>query len=126
VRTHAVAFARIVFFAAVTAMTIVSAESKTCPRPKDQLGRPLYETLTGTLESSGLSRNGTHFAAVKFEHAAASVSFGVTDKMYAVIQSLAPGTRITLVAYYRSAMSGARPAYTCVEVAPEQQNKKGG
>jgi hypothetical protein len=121
VRAHGAAFVRIVFLAAVTAMTIVPAQSETCPRPHDQHGLPLYETLTGKLESSSLSRNGALFVTVKLdEYAAAPVSLGVTDEMYSVIQSLAPGTRIILVAYYGSANSGAAPAYTCIEVVHEQ------
>jgi hypothetical protein len=119
---HVLGFALLAIPAA--AVLSMKPAHSACPRPHDKDGRPLYGTLTGKLVSSG-SRRGGHFVTVKPEYAAAPFSVSITDEMYAVIQSLSPETSITLVAYYRSAISGARPPYTCIEVVREQEKKKG-
>jgi hypothetical protein len=109
---------RLVFLAAAAATTIAFTE--TCPRPRDKQGRALYETLTGTFQSRSLSQFGGKAITILPVNGASPISITVTDKMYDAAESITPGTRINLLAYYRNAMSGARPGYTCLEIAQVQ------
>src|ERR1700736_4453393 len=124
VRSHVVPIARIVLLAVLAVMSTAAAASKTCPRPKDQQGRPLYEILTGTVQSSGRPPGGGHFLTLvpmnlkTGQVIGGPVSVSVPDEIYATAQSLAPGTHITLLGYIGHAMSGARPGYTCMEIVP--------
>jgi hypothetical protein len=105
---------RLVFLTAAAATTIAFTE--TCPRPRDDQGRVLYTTLTGTYQSRSVTRFGGKSITILPVNGVSPVSITVTDKMYDEAESITPGTRINLLAYYRNALSGARPGYTCVEV----------
>jgi hypothetical protein len=87
-----------------------------CPRPADQHG-PRYESMTGAYQSRGVTPGGGKFVTIMGVNWAAPVSVNVTAEVFDVAGTLAAGTRITLVGYVNSSLSGAQPAYSCIELA---------
>ena len=87
-----------------------------CPRPSDQHG-PRYEIMTGAFQSRGVTPGGGKYLTIMGMDRAAPISVNVTGEVFDVAGTLAVGTRITLVGYVSSSMSGAQPAYSCIELA---------
>jgi hypothetical protein len=87
-----------------------------CPLPSDQHG-PRYETVNGAYRSRGVSPGGGKFVILMPRDGAAPVSVNVTDKVFDVAGPLKMGTRITLVSYVSSSLSGAQPPYSCIQLA---------
>lgn len=108
-------YAALSLFAPGYARSVEMAAFKPCPRPSDQQG-PRYEIMTGAYQSRGVSSGGGKFVTVMGTNWAAPVSVSVTGEVFDVAGTLAVGTHITLVGYVSSSMSGAQPAYSCIEL----------
>lgn len=88
-----------------------------CPRPFDRYGAR-YQTVTGTFiaRHEGVAAGqGGKFVVVKALHAAAPQSEVITDEVFEQLESVQPGTVITLFSYVAASMSGAHPPYSCME-----------
>jgi hypothetical protein len=87
-----------------------------CPRPTDQYG-PRYEFITGAYQSRGLSPGLGKFVTIMAVGRASPISLNVTDNVYDVAGTLPIGTSITLFGYLGDSGSGAKPPYSCIELA---------
>jgi hypothetical protein len=87
----------------------------TCPRPTDKDGQALYQTASGAFVSRKTDEGGGLSVVIHPPEAAANQSLRVTRAVYDAVATVERGRTVTLFGYVRSAVSGAEPAYSCVE-----------
>jgi hypothetical protein len=86
-----------------------------CARPFDDVGRALYETVTGSFIERRIDTGGANMLVVKSNSSAGNQAVYVTPDVYDMVANIEHGRGVTLVAYVRFAMAGANPIYSCVE-----------
>jgi hypothetical protein len=92
-----------------------AAPGASCVRPTDQNGRPLYQTVSGSFVQRRIDPSGARMLLLKVPSSAADEAFPVTRDVYDAVETVRLGTRVTLLAYVGSVLSGANPAYSCIE-----------
>ena len=92
-----------------------AAPGATCVRPTDQNGRPLAPDCLRQLRPTADRSVRRAHALLKVPSSAAGEAFPVTRDVYDAVETVRLGTRVTLLAYVGSALSGANPAYSCIE-----------
>jgi hypothetical protein len=90
--------------------------TESCPRLYDRHGAR-FQTVTGAFLSRHVTPGGGKFVVIKTQFAPAPQSEAVTDEVFDALGSVQPGTIITLFSYAVASLSGAQPAYSCVELS---------
>jgi hypothetical protein len=100
---------------APTSPVVRAAAPSVCPRPSDNEGRPLYETVLGLFIDRRIDPSGAHVLVIKSVTSAANQGVTVTKDVYDRVASIEDRRSVTLMSYVNSALAGANPVFSCVE-----------
>jgi len=87
-----------------------------CAKPTNTQGQRLYETIGGEFVERHIDQGGGYLIVMKPAGAAGNQSVVVTREVFDALSGVPPSRMITLFAYVGSAVSGASPPFSCVEL----------